>query len=256
MKVLAVDDHQNIIDAIGLCINLRWPAATVLAAGDGAAALRMAEDESPDVIVLDIGLPDRDGFDILQQVRQFSQVPIIMLTVRDDEMDIVRALQMGADDYITKPFSHLEFLARVEAVLRRTGGRVGAEEVPLVAGDLWVDFGSAQVRMKGQPVLLSPMELRLLSHLMHNAGRVVSHQAMIGAIWGVDSADRVETQSVKVHILNLRRKLGDDAGNPSYIGTVYSVGYRFLKQVTAGTGNVAREPNRSAGGADTRSSPP
>ncbi len=256
MKVLVVDDNQNIIDAVTLCINLRWPTANVVVAYDGSSGLQMVETERPDIVVLDIGLPDRDGFDVVKQVRQFSHVPIIMLTVRDSDTDIARALQMGADDYITKPFSHLEFLARVEAVLRRATGRGSDEEGPLVCGDLWVDFGRAEVLMGGQPVQLTPMELRLLSHLVHNAGRVIPHQALSAAIWGIDSSARIDSQAIKVHVQNLRRKLGDNATNPGYIGNVYGIGYKFLKQVAAASRKTIRSDGEDATSAQSPRVPP
>ena len=235
MKVLVVDDQPDIIDVISLCISLRWPAATVVTACDGATGLQMIETETPDVVILDIGLPDQNGFQTLQEVRQFSQVPVIMLTVRNEVTDIARALQMGADDYIIKPFSHVEFLARVEAVLRRAAGRCNGEQAPLVSGDLWVDFESAEVMMKGHPIQLTATELRILSHLMHNAGRVVSHQALAGMLWGLDSDREIESQAIKVHMQNLRRKLGDTADRPKYIATIYGIGYKFRGEVTAGT---------------------
>lgn len=123
MKVLVVDDHQKIVDAVTLCLKLRWPSAKVLAAYDGVSGLHMVESEAPDIVILDIGLPEMDGLEMLERVRRFSQIPIIMLTVRDQDTDIARALRLGADDYVTKPFSHVEFLARVEALLRRVATR-------------------------------------------------------------------------------------------------------------------------------------
>jgi len=251
MKVLIVDDHQNIIDAVSLCISLRWPTAKVVAAYDGTSGLHMVETESPDVVVLDIGLPEMDGLQVLQQMRRFSNVPVIMLTVRDQDTDIARALQMGADDYITKPFSYVEFLARVEAVLRRAAGRTEGEERPLVAGDLRVDFGSAEVLAKGQPIQLTATELRLLSHLMHNAGRVIPHRALAAAMWGIDSARDIDSQAVKVHVQNLRRKLGDTADSPNYIANVYGIGYKFIKPVTSGTQAPAQPPAEPANKVDT-----
>lgn len=251
MKVLVVDDNQGIIEAVSLCINVRWPTATVVAAYDGASGLQMVETESPDVVILDIGLPSPDGFEVLRQVRSFSDVPIIMLTVRDRDIDIARALQMGADDYITKPFSHLEFLARVEAVLRRVAGRGSGSEGYLGGGDLWVDFERAEVLIKGQPIHLTPIELRLLYHLMHNAGRVMTNQALAVVMWGINSASRIDSQVVKVHVQHLRRKLGDSAANPNYIGNVYGIGYKFLKQVTAGPRTLTEAGDRPGKGADS-----
>ncbi len=130
VKVLVVDDHQKIVDAVTLCLKLRWPSAKVVAAYDGASGLHMVESENPDIVILDVGLPEMDGLQVLEKVRRFSQVPIIMLTVRDQDTDIARALRLGADDYVTKPFSHVEFLARVEALLRRVAGKRMSDQAP------------------------------------------------------------------------------------------------------------------------------
>jgi DNA-binding response OmpR family regulator len=234
MKVLVVDDHQNIIDAVTLCIKLRWPTTNVLASYDGQSGLDMVRDEGPDIVILDIGLPEMDGFAVLDKIRQISHVPVIMLTVRDSDIDIARALEMGADDYISKPFSHVEFLARMEAVLRRTSGRTDSKERPLVAGDLWADFEGGEVLVNHIPIQLTSTELRLLRHLMYNAGRVVTHDSMVNAIWGVNYGEEMNTDTIKVHIRHLRAKLGDNATSPKYIVSVRGIGYKFLKQVTPG----------------------
>lgn len=241
MKFLVIEDHQNIVDVVKLCISLRWPTAEVVDASDGSTGLTMAETESPDVIILDIGLPLMDGFQVLQELRRFSNVPVIMLTVRDQDTDVARALQMGADDYVTKPFSHVEFLARVEAVLRRTLGYGGNQQQPLVAGELWVDFGSADVLMKDKPIRLTATELRLLSRLMMSAGRVITHQALMSTISGADESLEINSQTVKVHMQHLRSKLGDTADNPHYIANIYGVGYKFLHKVTPATPKLVNE---------------
>ncbi|MBI2860017.1 MAG: response regulator transcription factor [Chloroflexi bacterium] len=231
MKVLIVDDSPDIVEIIRLCINMRWPVAETIVACDGSSALEMVEAESPDLALLDIGLPDMDGFQVLQRIRQFSQVPVIMLTVRDQDTDIARALQLGADDYVTKPFSHIEFLARMEAVLRRASGQGNVREVPLSAGDLWVDFEAAEVLVSGSLVQLTGSELRLLARLMYNAGRVVTHQSLGAAIWGIDDNRVFGLQTVKVHLQHLRQKLGDPVDSPRYISSVYGVGYKFIPKV-------------------------
>jgi len=234
MKVLVVDDHQTIIDAVTLCINLRWPTAEIQVAYDGESGLETIRDDPPDIVVLDIGLPDMDGFSVLGHLRQFSSVPVVMLTVRDTDIDIARGLEMGADDYITKPFSHVELLARMEAVLRRASGRSDSQQRPLVSGDLWADFGRGEVLVTGKPVQLTSTELRVLRHLMYNAGRVVTHDSLVAAIWGTERGEQVDTHTVTVHVRHLRSKLGDRVDSPRYIATVRGVGYKFLGQTSVG----------------------
>jgi len=235
MKVLVVDDHQNIVDAVTLCISLRWPNAQVAVGYDGESALDMVRTEVPDILILDIGLPDMDGYAVLDRLRQFSGVPVIMLTVRDSDIDIARGLEMGADDYITKPFSHVELMARMEAVLRRAAGRSDSRQRPLIAGDLWADFGSGEVLVKGEPVQLTSTELRVLRHLIYNAGRVVSYDSLVAAIWGTERGEEMDTHTVTVHVRHLRSKLGDRVDSPRYIATVRGVGYKFLEQTSVAT---------------------
>ena len=244
MKVLVVDDHQNIIDAVKLCINLRWPAAQLCVAYDGESAIETVRTEMPDIVILDIGLPDMDGYSVLDNVRQFSSVPVIMLTVRDSDIDIARGLEMGADDYISKPFSHVELLARTEAVLRRTAGRSDSRQRPLTAGDLWADFERGEVMINGKLVQLTSTELRILRHLIYNAGRVVSHSSLVAAIWGRQQEEEVDTHTVTVHVRHLRSKLGDRVDSPKYIATVRGIGYKFLIQTNVAT-NANQQPSDS-----------
>ncbi|MDI6814903.1 MAG: response regulator transcription factor, partial [Dehalococcoidales bacterium] len=146
MKALVIEDDPGIVEAVSLCFQLRWSGASVVSASQGSKGLELIETESPDVVILDIGLPDMDGFQVLRELRSFSQVPVLMLTVRGEDIDIARCLEMGADDYIIKPFSHIELIARVRAVLRRTRGLpVISEERPFVSGKLSVNFASNEV---------------------------------------------------------------------------------------------------------------
>jgi DNA-binding response OmpR family regulator len=232
MKVLVVDDHRGIIDAVALCIRLRWPDAAVVPAYNGQTCLDIMRTDSPDIVILDIGLPGLDGFSVLKELRQFSWVPVIMLTASDSDIDIATALEIGADDYICKPFSHIELLARIEAVLRRANSRIDSIGQPLVADGLWADFEAGEVLLKGEPVQLTSTELRLLHHLMCHAGSVVTHHSMIGAIWGTDRGDAMNTDTAKVHIRHLRSKLGDNINSPKYIASIRGIGYKFLKPVS------------------------
>ena len=209
MKVLLIEDSSEIVDTLCLSFQLRWPGATLVSTAKGAEGIELAETESPDIIILDIKLPDTGGFEVLKQIRLFSDVPIIILTVRDEEMDKVRGLEMGADDYITKPFSPLDLLARVKATLRRTGMRhpEGEDIPPLVARDLIINFFARQVFVRNQLVHLTPTEYRLLYTLVRNEGRTVTHQALRQQVCG--SAEYVQSSTLKKYIHQLRSKLGD-----------------------------------------------
>ena len=228
MKILVVDDSPEVTEAVSLCFELRWPHSNVFSALTGSKGIEMVESETPDLLILDIGLPDMDGFEVCRQVRSFSEVPIIMLTVRDRDVDVARGLELGADDYITKPFSHIEFLARVQAVLRRAQTLPsGSGEPPFQSGELWMDFNSREVRVKGDLIKLTPTEYSLLYHLVKNAGRVLTHRTLLAKVWGPEYVDA--TNYLKVHIQHLRQKLGDTAASPRYITTEHGVGYRFFK---------------------------
>jgi two-component system KDP operon response regulator KdpE len=228
VRSLVIDDSREDAQAVSLCFQLRWPNSTVLSALTGDKGLKIAETESLDLVVLDISLPDIDGFEVCRRIRTFSEVPIIMLTGRNRDVDVVRGLELGADDYIIKPFSRIEFLARVQAVLRRAQVLPpGFTEPPFECGDLWIDFNSREVRVKGELVKLTPTEYSLLSHLAENAGRVLTHRTLLAEVWGPEYLNA--TDCLKVHIQRLRQKLGDTSASRRYIATERGVGYRFLK---------------------------
>jgi len=227
MKVLVVDDEPDVVKLITMSIKLQEPDWEVLAAYDGETALDLVADENPDVVLLDVAMPEMDGFQVLEQIRLFSDVPVIMVTVRDSELEKVRGLELGADDYITKPFSHLELLARVRAVLRRAKGLPLAHEEPFVSGDIRVDFDQRKVTVRGKEVPLTSTEYRLLYHLVRNAGRVLTHESLLAHVWGREYTD--EINYLKVYISRLRAKLEEDPRNPRYILTEHGVGYWFRK---------------------------
>ncbi len=228
MKILVIDDDPEVVEVVSLALEMRWPDAVVVSSLEGDAGLAMIETEGPDMVILDIGLPDMDGFKVCQEARRFSDVPIVMLTVRDKESDIVKGLQVGADDYITKPFRPIEFLARVQSVMRRAhAAPTQGEERPFHLGGLVVDYSRREVFMHDEPVKLTPTEYQLLYHLTKNAGRVLSHKFLLGRVWGREYLD--ETQYLKVYVQHLRQKLQDDPAEPRYIFAERSVGYRFAK---------------------------
>ena len=227
MRILVVDDEPDVVESVRLGFNLQWREVEVLGAGEAEAALDIVERESPDIVLLDIGLPGRDGFDILRELREFSDVPVVMLTARDDAMDKVKGLELGADDYVTKPFNHLELMARVRAVLRRHDMPAPASRAPSFrSGDLEVDFARQEARLHGERLDLTPTEYKLLYHLVRNAGHVLQHGTLLAKVWGREYMD--DTDYVRVYVRRLRDKLGDDPDHPRYIQTERRLGYRFL----------------------------
>ena len=187
MKVLLVDDDPDILETLSVSISLRWPDSTLLFAQDGRSGLDMVDQERPDVVILDVGLPDMDGFQVCQQIRMFSDVPIIMLTVRDQELDKVRGLEIGADDYVTKPFNYLELLSRIQAAFRRAYAAVPVpieDTHPFVSGELMVDFASRRVWVAGEEMSLTPIEYRLLYHLVKNIGMALPRETLLAKVWG------------------------------------------------------------------------
>ena len=240
MKFLVIDDSEEIIDAVSLCLNLRWPQAEIISTGEGQAGLELVEKQSPDLVILDIGLPDIGGLEVLRSLRSFSDVPIVMLTARGQDVEIARFLEEGADEFVVKPFSHVELMGRVQAVLRRSQGRARATSQPLQAGDLLLDFGAAEVCRAGQPISLTRTEMALLEHLVRNATRVVTYESLASNILSVAEPADADNRLIKVHVQHLRSKMGDPAENPKYIANVYGIGYKFLLQVTSEMAGISR----------------
>ncbi|MDB5075507.1 MAG: response regulator transcription factor [Chloroflexi bacterium] len=241
MKILVVDDDQPILDALTLGFQLQWQDARVLVARDGDAGLRAFHEHSPDVVVLDVAMPGKSGFEVLQEIRRTSDVPVLMLTARGEELDQVRGLEMGADDYVIKPVRHLVLLAHIRAVLRRSELPPPLEALPdFVAGALAINFQSHQVTLRGAPVKLTPVEYKLLYHLVRNAGRLMPHQALLERVWGADYGATPEY--LKVFISRLRAKIESDGGS-RYIENERGLGYRFVSPPDGA--------DRSAGGALT-----
>src|SRR5581483_2911904 len=228
MKILIVDDDEQILDAVSVGFQMQWQDCSVSSATDGEAGLQRFYEEDPDVVVLDVAMPGKNGFEVLQEIRRISDVPVIMLTARGDEMEQVRGLELGADDYVTKPFSHLALLARVKAVLRRAELPPPARALPdFVAGDLAINFQNHLVTLRGEPVKLTPVEYKLLYHLVRNAGRLMPHQALLDRVWGPD-ADAT-TDHLKVFISRLRAKIEPDREGQHFIETERGIGYRFVR---------------------------
>ena len=227
MKILIVDDEPDLIESVRLGFTLQWREVDVLGAGSGEAGLDVVEQEHPDIVLLDVGLPDIDGFEVLRQLRAFSDVPVVMLTARDDSMDKVKGLELGADDYVTKPFNHLELVARVKALLRRLEMPApSSRALAFRSRDLEVDFARHEARLRGERLDLTPTEYKLLYHLVRNAGHVLEHGTLLAKVWGREYVDEVDY--IRVYIRRLRDKLGDDPDDPRYIRTERGLGYRFI----------------------------
>ncbi len=222
-KILVADDEPKILMFIRA--NLTARGYEVHVAQDGVDAVDVAARVIPDVIVLDVNMPRMDGIEACRRIREWSNMPIIMLSVRGDEVDKVRALDEGADDYVTKPFGIDELLARIRVALRRS--KNAASSCPaFVAGDLEVDFSNRMVKRRGQVVKLTPTEYELLAYLVSNRGKVVSHRQILHGVWGPEYGE--ESEYVRVFIRQLRSKIEEDSSNPQLIRTETRVGYRFV----------------------------
>jgi DNA-binding response OmpR family regulator len=221
--ILAADDDPQILRLVTR--NLQFDGYEVIAVSDGQAALEQIEAHSPDLALLDIMMPRMDGFTVTQRVREFSAVPIIILTARGQDQDKIHGLDLGADDYLTKPFSVEELLARVRAVIRRS--QLSADSQSMSAkttiGELEVDYVQHLVRMRGHEVALTPTEYRILAYLAQNAGRVVTQDLLLEHVWGPEYSG--ESHMLQVNINRLRRKIEDDHTHPRYLLTKVGVGY-------------------------------
>jgi len=224
--VLVVDDEPKIRDIVRR--NLEADGFTVTERADGPAALRAALEESPDLVVLDVMLPGFDGVEVLRRLRQTSQVPVILLTARDEEVDKLIGLAVGADDYLTKPFSGRELAARCRVILRRVNRAPAGPQTtePIRHGQLTIDPASREVTTPSGPASLTALDFDLLLTLARHPGQVLTRRQLLQAVWGHDyyGDDRV----VDVHIRTLRKALRDDAAHPAYIATIRSVGYRLI----------------------------
>jgi DNA-binding response OmpR family regulator len=225
MRVLVVDDEARMIDFIRM--NLQLEGFVVLEARNGIDALDQIRKHIPDLIILDIMMPQLDGFETLRMLREFSSVPVIMLTAKGEEEDKVHGLELGADDYMTKPFSARELVSRIKAVLRRVQSAAEHGLAVLKIDDrLSVDFNQHEVIVAGQHIKLRPTEYRLLYHLIENVGWTVPHEQLLAKVWGYEYRD--ETHYVRLYINYLREKIEEDPTNPKYILTERGIGYRFV----------------------------
>ncbi|HEV2457597.1 MAG TPA: response regulator transcription factor [Ktedonobacterales bacterium] len=224
ITVLVVDDEPRLVDVVRM--NLEVEGYRVVEAANGYEALDRLKQDLPDLVILDVMMPELDGFETLRRIRDVSSVPVIMLTVRQEESDRIRGLEIGADDYLTKPFSPRELQTRIKALLRRTFMPKPARKTKIVVdNDLTIDFSRREVWVRGEKVTLRPTEYRLLYHLVNNAGRLMTHETLLSKVWGHEYRD--ESHYLRLYITYLRQKLERDPAHPNYILTERGVGYRF-----------------------------
>jgi len=222
--ILVVDDEPRIVEAVGM--NLELEGYQVSSASNGYEALQKLTEDLPDLVILDVMMPEIDGFETLRKIREVSTVPVIMLTVRGEEIDKVKGLDLGADDYITKPFNPKELVLRIRAVLRRVEMPSPVPKTEIRVDDnLSIDFSRCKVIIKGKEVHLRPTEYRLLYHLVSNAGHVLTHETLLRRVWGYEYRD--EDHYLWLYITYLRKKIEDDPKHPKYILSERGIGYLF-----------------------------
>jgi two-component system KDP operon response regulator KdpE len=228
MKVLVIEDSPDIQEAIDFIFNLHWTPTTIIPALTGMEGIRKAEAEKPELIILDLGLPDIDGMRVLKEIRDFSDIPIIIVTVRGEEMDKIRGLELGADDFIVKPFTHRELIPRIKTVLTRTQVAIPKhrDSGSVLAPEFTIDFQSKTVTKNRQLIKLSPVEVNILKCLSDNKGSPVTSQAILSGIWGEEYMDC--SDYLAIHIERLRAKIEDDPGNPRIIVSDIDNSYKLV----------------------------
>ena len=236
--ILVVDDESRMVRFVRM--NLELEGYRVVEASNGLEALEKVRDELPDLVVLDVMMPEMDGFETLERLREISTVPVIMLTVKGEEEDRIRGLELGADDYVTKPFSPRELASRIRAVLRRAEMPSPVARTTLRIDDrLEIDFRQREVIVKGERIRLRPTEYRLLYHLVNNAGWVMTHEMLLSKVWGYEYRD--EAGLLRLYITYLRQKIELDPSHPRYILTERGTGYRFVDFRKAAEGRAQAE---------------
>lgn len=229
-----VDDEPEVLDVVALAFSFHRPDYEVLKVDNGWGALRTVERDDPDIVILDVAMPGLTGFEVTRKLRETSDVPVILLTAKGLEDDRVMGLELGADDYIVKPFGPKELMARVDAVIRRTNADTpAAEPAEVEYGGLKLDLGQRRVTLDGQVVDLTPTEYSVLYHLVSARGRVVPQEELLRKVWGPEYRD--EVQYLKVYVRRLREKLGDNPEDPVFIRTLRGVGYIFPARNAEGT---------------------
>jgi two-component system KDP operon response regulator KdpE len=227
VKVLIVEDEERLVKDISFCLAVRYPDSTIVSVAKGREGVEKSETESPDLILVDSSLPDTDTLKLIGKIRQFSDVPLLILTGGENDIDRAMVLEAGADDYIAKPFSPIELIARVKALLRRSHGLGYNHDHTFSAGGLTINYATREVSLAGRPVRLTPHEYGLLAELTRNEGRVLSHRVLLEKVWGPEYM--AEYYFVKKYIYRLRSKLEPCPDKPQMLLSERGVGYRFVK---------------------------
>ena len=207
MKALIIEDDKSIIESLNLALRFRWAEVELVSSTTGKEGIRLVQGESPDLVILDINLPDISGFSVLKKIREFSNVPVVILTVRSEDADLMKGLEAGADDYVIKPFNILTLLARINAVLRRTSRDSLKEDTAVISSRLKIDFVNQKVKIDNRPVRLTSAEYRLLVLLAKNKGKIVPYERIMHEVWEKDFGGH--TEIVRICVQRLRRKLSD-----------------------------------------------
>lgn len=229
MKVLAIENDKQILSDIALCLQIRYPEVILVSAADGRKGMDLVETERPDLVLVDSSLPDIGTLDLVGKIREYSDIPLIILSDVVTDMDRARYLEAGADDYVTKPLSPIYLLARIRALLRRTQGIDFKRDHSISAGKLNINFTTQEVFLSGKRVKLTPIEYHLLSELVRNDGRVLTHNVLLEKIWGLEY-EKVDG-FIKKYIYRLRSKLESDASKPQMILIERGLGYKFVKPI-------------------------
>ena len=227
MKVLVIEDSQQVVRDISFCLQVRYPEVIVVSVAEGSKGIEMVGTESPDLVMVDSSLADIETLDLVAKIREFSDVPLMILSEAETDMERAKGLEAGVDEYVTKPVSPIELLARVRALLRRTQGLGFKPERLVSIGELTINFTTHEARLSGKQVKLTPIEYHLLSVLVRNEGRVLTHRALLEKVWGSKYTD--DRSFVKKYIYRLRSKLEPDASKPQMLLTERGVGYRFIR---------------------------
>jgi DNA-binding response OmpR family regulator len=229
VKILIVEDEEKLIKDITFCLAVRYPDAVIVSAANGLDGIEMIETEMPNLVMIASSPPDMNALDFIRKIRQFSDVPLLIFIEGESDIDRAMVLEAGADDYIPKPFSPIELIARVKALLRRTNGLGFKRELAFSAGNLTINFGTRQVSLSGRQVKLTPLEYSLLVELARNEGRVLPHSVLLEKVWG--SEYTADYTFIKKYIYRLRCKLESNPDNPQMLLSERGIGYRFVKPV-------------------------
>jgi len=229
LKVLVIEDNKQVLCDVTLCLQVRYPEVILVAAADGQKGVELIEKEVPDLVLLDSSLPDIDTLDLVNKIREFSDVPLVIISDVGTDMDGARYLEAGADNHVTKPLSHMYFLAKIRALLRRSQGIGFKRDHFIYAGKLNINSATQEVFLSGKRVKLTPIEYQLFSELVRNDGRVLTHNVLLEKVWGSEY-EKVDG-FIKKYIYRLRSKLESDASKPQMILTERGIGYKFVKPI-------------------------